>query len=398
MNTTSSKKQYIMVFAFTAAAVLIYLICHKFDLSQPISIDQDKAIDHFIRTTAMDDGGVRSGILGICEYNIQNIIMFLMIKVCGNAWAGINVYYILSFFMISLSMYYFLSKIGISGKFSVGLAVLAAFVPFHIDRGEGQMMTSNFFLAPLFMSMFYDLVYCKTTEVQCGGYMALVCMAPFVDVRLSAMAGILFIIFLIQRQDWEFTKYAARYLIPLLAFTGLVGIVSSTLAISDIETAKDEGTRILDMIMPMRYHIVGKFSDMRLEYDVLLSAHGESGLNSLGFLFSFGFVYVLFGLFFEWNRDRRVAWMGMIAVIVILISGVCGIGSVIEYFGINITYWSRMAIFIIVCSVAAIGILIGNCSNYIENRYGNRVLAVTRVMVYMMFVAEFFELILRQNM
>ena len=398
MNMADSKKQYIMVFAFTAAAVLVYLICHGFDFSQPILIDRDKAVDDFIRTVAMDNCSAQVGVLEICEYNVQNIVMFLLIRVCGNIWIGINIYFILTFFMISLSMYCFLSKLDIPSKFSVGLSVLAAFVSFHIDRGEGQMMTSNFFLAPLFMSMFYDLIYCKSTETYFKEYMILVCIAPFADVRISVMAVILFCILLIQRWDWNFAKYAAKYLILLLVFTGFVGIISSTLAISDIEIAKEEGTRILDMVMPVRYHIIDKFSNIRLEYDVVLSANGESGINSLGVLFSFGFVYMMLGLFFEWKRDRRIAWMGMISMIVILISSVCGIGSVIEYLGINITYWNRMAVFITVCSVAAIGILIGNCSKYIENKYGKKVLSVYQAVMYMIFVLEFLELILRQNM
>lgn len=398
MNMANRKKQYIMVVSFTAVAVLVYLICHGFDLSQPILIDRDKAVDNFIRTVAMDNGNAHVGVLEICEYNIQNIVMFLLIKVFGNVWIGINIYFIFTFFMISLSTYYFLSKLEIPSKFSIGLAVLAAFVSFHIDRGEGQMMTSNFFLAPLFMSMFYDLIYCKSTEEYFKEYMILVCIAPLADVRISVMAVILFGILIIQRGDRNLTKCAAKYLMPLLVFTGFVGIVSSTLAISDIETAKKEGTRILDMVMPMRYHIIDKFSNIRLDYDVVLSANGESGLNSLGVLFTVGFVYMMLGLFFEGKRDRRIAWMGMISVVVILISSVCGIGSVIEYLGINITYWNRMAVFITVCSVAVVGILIENCSKYVENRYGKKALSVNQAVVYMIFVLEFFELILRQNM
>lgn len=150
--------------------------------------------------------------------------------------------------------------------------------------------------------------------------------------------------------------------------------------------------------MPMRYHISGRLSDMRLEYDILLSAHGESGLNSLGVLFSAGFVCMMLGLFFEWKKDKRIAWMGMISMMVILIAGICGIGTVIEYFGINVIYWSRMAVFITVCSVAVLGILIGKGCQYVEGRYGKKILAVNCAVVYVVFAIAFFELILRRNM
>lgn len=398
MKITSNKKQYIMVLIITAAAVLVYLFCHKFNIFQPIAFQGDKPVDNFVSTIAVKSGSGQTGILQACEYNLQNVIMLLLVKICGNEWAGINIYYILTFFMISCSMYLFLSKLEIPAAVCAGLAVLAAFVPFHVDRGEGQMMTSNYFLAPLFMCMFYDMVYCKKTEERRKGYMALVCMAPFIDVRISIMAVLLMAVFLVQRHSRDFTRYMAGYLIPLTVLSGFAGIAASTLKVSDIELAKGEGMRILDMILPMRYHIVGFLSDKRLDFDVLLSAHGESGLNSLGVLFSAGFVCMMFCLFFEWKKDRRIAWMGMISMIVILISGICGIGSVIEYFGVNVTYWSRMAVFITTCSVAVTGMLIGNVYKYVEDRYGKKFSAAGCAVVYAVFAVEFFELILRQNM
>lgn len=386
-----------MVFVMTAAAVALYLFCHRFNVSQPVIINEDKAVDNFIRTTALD-GNTGFKAFGACEYNIQNMAMLLLIKVCGNAWAGINIYYIFTFFMISFSMYCFLEKLEIPAMVSVGLAVMAAFLPFHIDRGEGQMMTSNFFLAPLLLCLFYDVIYCQKLGAYSKKYIALVCLTPFFDIRISVMAVLLFIVFLIQLHDWEYTKHIAWYLILLLLFTGLAGIISPTMSGSDIGMAKEEGMRILDLIMPMRYHIIGRLSDMRLEYDILLSAHGESGLNSLGVLFSAGFVCMMFGLFFEWKKDRRIAWMGMISMMVILIAGICGVGSVIEYFGVNVTYWSRMAVFIAVCSVAVTGILLGNILKRMESRKGGKVLWAGYAAMYIVFAVEFFELILRRNM
>lgn len=93
---------------------------------------------------------------------------------------------------------------------------MAAFLPFHIDRGEGQMMTSNFFLAPLFLCLFYDLIYCQKADVYSKKYIVLVCLAPFIDIRISVMAVLLFIVFLLQLHDWDYTKRIAWY--PVLLF------------------------------------------------------------------------------------------------------------------------------------------------------------------------------------
>lgn len=393
-----NKKQYVIVFVITTVAVIVYLSCHHFNLSYPVIFNEDKAIDNFIKSVALEGNKVEIGMFVTCEYNIQNIIIFFLIKILGNTWAGINVYYIFSFFMISFSMYCLLKKLEIPIEISVGLSVLSAFLPFHIDRGEGQIMTSNFFLVPLFLCMFYDLVYYKKLELHHKRYIVLVFLAPFIDIRISIMTVLLFIIFLVQCYNEKNVKSIIYYFTPLFLVTFIVGILSSTLKVSDIELAKEEGMRILDMVMPMRYHISGRLSDIRLEYDILLSAHGESGLNSLGVLFSIGFVCMMLGVFFEWKKDRRIAWMGMISIIVILIAGICGIGSVIEYLGINITYWSRMAVYIAVCSVVVIGILAGHIVRWIESRNDKKYLLTCNVVIYLVFVLEFFELILRRNM
>ena len=398
MSITNKTKQYIIVFAVTFVAILIYLFSHHAHLVQPIAIDMDKAVDNFIRLIAItEEKNIQENILSTCEYNIQNIIMLLLIKICGNVWTGINIYYISTFFMISFSIYYFLGKLEVPVSLSVGLAVLAAFMPFHIDRGEGQMMTSNFFLVPLFMSMFYDWIYCRKLVVN-KGYMILIGLAPFIDIRISVMTCVIFCFLLIQRRDWELTRFVLRFFVPFLLLCGFVCILASTLKLDDIQTAKQEGMRILDLVMPMRYHAIGRLSDIRFSYDITLSAHGESGLNSLGILFSFGFVYMMLGMFFEWKKDGRIAWMGMVCIFVFLIAGICGLGSVFDYFGVHVIYWSRMAVFFVVCSIAAIGIFMGNIYNNIGQKYGKRIQQVNCVFVYMIFILEFFELIIRRNM
>lgn len=387
-----------MVFVITTVAVIVYLSCHHFNLSRPIIFNEDKAIDNFIKSVVLESNKVETEILVTCEYNIQNIIIFFLIKILGNTWAGINVYYIFSFFMISFSMYCLLKKLQIPIEISLGLSVLTAFLPFHIDRGEGQIMTSNFFLVPLFLCMFYDLVYYKKLEFYSKRYIVLVFLAPFIDIRISIMTVLLFIIFLVQCYNEKNIKFIIYYFIPLFLVTFIVSILSSTLKVFDIELAKEEGMRILDMIMPMRYHISGRLSDVRLEYDILLSAHGESGLNSLGVLFSVGFVCMMLAMFFEWKKDKRIAWMGMISIIVILIAGICGIGSVIEYFGINIIYWNRMAVYIAVCSAVVVGILAEQIVRWIESRNDRKYLLVCNIAIYLVFIFAFFELILRRNM
>ena len=398
MNTVSKSRQYIVVFVITAIAVISYLLCHKVDMGQPIALDQDKAIDLFIKSAAIEGNELQTEIFFTCEYNVQNIIMFLLVKISGNVWKGINCYYIATFFLISIAMYHFMSNLDIPASIAVGLAVLTAFLPFHVDRGEGQMVTSNFFGVPLFLEMFYELIYCRRTDAHKKGYLILASFAAFIDIRLSIMVCILFAILLIQRYDKEVVLHAVKYLIPLFLFSIVVGIISPTLKNINTETAKEEGMRILDLIEPIRYHVLARLSDIRFDYDISFLAHGESGLNSMGILFSIGFICMMLGIFFEWENDRRIAWMGMISFTVVIIAGVYGIGLVFEYFRIHITYWNRMAIFIIVCSAATLGILLNNILQNLKEKFGKKAVSVAYIIVNMIYLLSFFEFILRQNM
>ena len=64
MSIINKTKQYIIVFAVTVVAVLIYLFSHHAHLVQPIAIDIDKAVDNFIRLIAITE-----------EKNIQENIL-----------------------------------------------------------------------------------------------------------------------------------------------------------------------------------------------------------------------------------------------------------------------------------------------------------------------------------
>lgn len=397
MNTLNKSRQYIVVFVITAAAIVTYLLCHKVDMKQPIAFAQDKAVDLFIKSVVEESNDLQEDILFACEYNVQNIVILLLAKIWGNVWMGINCYYIMTFFLISFSMYHFTLKLRISNSIAIGLAVLTAFLPFHVDRGEGQMITSNFFMVPLFLEMFYELIYCMKTDVHKKNYFILVSLAAFIDLRLSIMVCIIFAILLLQRFDKEVAFRAVRYYIPLILFSIIVGIISPTLKTIDLETAKEEGLRILDLIEPMRYHVLDKLSNIRLDYDISFSAHGESGLNSMGLFFSIGFICMLLGLFLEWKNDRRIAWMGMLSLFVVVIAGVYGIGLVVDYFGIHVVYWNRMAIFIIVCSVATLGILFDNITQSFKKKFGKKGVLIGCIAINMIYILSFLELILRQN-
>ncbi len=380
-------KQYIVLILVTLAVVLLYCMCHYDSENLFISLDPDKAIDSFIERLIQknDAGESLSFSFSMCEYNIQNMIILLFCNIMKNIHHGVNAYYILSFFAITIAMFWYLKKLQISTGVAVYGAVLVSLLPFHIDRGEGQIVTSTFFLVPIFAGIWNDIIYERKIEKINRGYMTVMCVAPFIDIRLSVMMIILMGILAIHRRNRDVWKTTILYLCPMTIITFVLNQITSVLGTSDLEKsiqlAREEGMRILDMVMPLRYHVWDRLWNLRYEYDVSFGASGESGLNSMGTLLTIFFVISMCILFFRINVDKRISWMAWISVIVILISNVSGFNLVFEYIGIHLGYWNRMAIFIIVYTVAVMGILIERLRDYMRNKMNALVLNIGLVLI-----------------
>ena len=148
--------QYLLVMFLTAAAFLIYFMLHHFSLRDLWSYDANKAVDDFVRGMVEEGGGQQAAFFG---FNLQNFVIFVLGRLFGDAILGINVYYILTFFLIAGASYWCMKTMGISGKTALFISVLLSFVPFHIDRGQGQIITSSFFLVPIFLGLLYQIFF-----------------------------------------------------------------------------------------------------------------------------------------------------------------------------------------------------------------------------------------------
>ena len=403
MKNKNVIKQYITLILITAVAVAVYIACYQKPDGQLATIDIYKPIDNMIEILIENNGELNTNVFSACDYNLQNLVIITIGSICSKMWTGLKIYYILSFFMISVSVYWCLTKMKISSPIAIGMSVLAAFLPFHVDRGGGQIITSNFFLVPLFLGIWYDLLYEKNYSENKKiniFYMTIMCLAPFIDIRVSWMMIILTIILLINRSDMEVTKKVAVYLLPsimLSVFAGvLTGIIGSGDLTEKIELAKTEGLRLLDMLMPVRYHIVGKLNDMRLNYDIGFSASGESGLNTMGLLISAGFVCGMLALFFGSKCDKKIKWLSWINIIVIFISNIHGLNLFFEYIGLNLAYWNRMGIFILINSILITGMFADYVKEIAYKKFPHK---ICKAVVYILFTVIWFgaymELLLR---
>ena len=398
-NISSKAKQYIALILTTLTVVLLYLWCHSNGDSLFLSLDMDKPMDSFIDKLIQSKENGKALTISTCEYNIQNIIILLLSKIAGDVCSALNIYYVMSFFFITIGMFWFLRKLHVSAGIAIYGAIYSSLIPYHIDRGQGQIITSTFFLVPVFAGIFYDIIYEERVEKLNKGYMAVMCIAPFVDIKLSIMAMILMAILAVHRRKKVVIKITACYVCPMGIITFVLNQITSALNTENLEQsiqlAREEGMRILDMMMPLRYHVWDRLWNIRYEYDVSFAASGESGLNSMGTLLTIFFVISMMILFMNLQVDKRISWMAWISILVILISNVSGFNLLFEYFGLHLGYWNRMAIFIIVCTVAAMAILIEKLHECLSKKVNAMIINAGLLLIGVVGIAE---LLLRQNM
>ena len=107
------------------------------------------------------------------------------------------------------------------------------------------------------------------------------------------------------------------------------------------------------------------------------------------------FVISMIILFFCLHVNKRISWLAWGNVLVILLANVSGFNLLFEYVGIHIGYWNRMGIFIIVNTVAVMGILADKLRGSLSKRIHVNIINIAYLLIGIM---GFFELLLRQNM
>ena len=153
MSDSRKYKAYIELIIATVCITILYLILRDFRLSELLPIDEGKAMDRFIADFIVSGTETDRGFFAVCQYNVQNMVIYLFSRITGNRIIGVNIYYILTFFAISFSSYWLLTKVGVSHAVSVFGAILLSVLPYHTDRGVMQVITSGFFMVPVIMGI-----------------------------------------------------------------------------------------------------------------------------------------------------------------------------------------------------------------------------------------------------
>ena len=140
--------------------VAVYDLRHA-DLSVPLqyTVHKDMMLHLIAMKTIRETGWIHvnermgaPGFMDIYDYSTLDALGWLMLKglmlPTGNPAAGINLFFLLGFFVNGWACLFVLRRFGISGPIALGAGSLFAFLPYHFYRGPWHMSLSFYAVVP----------------------------------------------------------------------------------------------------------------------------------------------------------------------------------------------------------------------------------------------------------
>ena len=335
--------------------------------------------------------------------------LFLMLKVIAvvtrDSGVTINLFYLLTYPLIAMSMLFAARYIRLPKVLAVAVALLFAFAPYHIQRGEGHLMLSAYFMLPigLVIALRIDslldakVAAGKKTEIELRPWSAVFKDRFFifacVATAIAAATGICYAMFwafmvivvaarrAIARGSWRSFVLPMAILGVLLA--SMLVVSSPTLiyqAKNGPNTSSVQRTpldaevyalRPVQLLLPMQNHRIWEWALENDRFGAFISQvspnlNNETRLAALGVLGSIGFIFLLGWSILGGSASRDDEWskyrlgdLASINLTMLLLGTVGGLGYIIaDRISPMIRAYNRVSIAIGMVAILALGALI----------------------------------------
>jgi phosphoglycerol transferase len=325
------------------------------------------------------------------DYPASDNGSYLVIKLLGwltgSSTASFNLYFLLSFPVVTAATYLVSRALGINKSLSVAVALLYCFTPFHIGR-IGHLFFTWYFVVPLYIFYGLRMASGDIPFFQSGqGWGAR--MLDALLLMVLASFGVYYavfacIVFMVGGLLGTVSKLSVRPLLSGLA--GIVFVVMGVLvnvapsvlhtqefgknlsAVGRLPLETDlYGLKIAQMFVPHETHRNETLREFATFYRGNFLLVNENSSASLGFIAAAGFVVLVAALLLtpmgigQRARpiDRRVAVMGAMALALVLVSTIGGFATFFALFiSPAIRSWNRTSIFIGFLSLAGLALVL----------------------------------------
>lgn len=276
----------------------------------------------------------------------------------------INLYYLLTFILETISALYVFRRFGISSSLGIAGGLLFAFLPFHLMRSQGHLMLTSYYLVPLVVmvalwisrgeQMFAfqghgAVPYGSRFITRAGIISVVISMLVGSDNPYWALFSGLFLVVGGLVGTLYFGKRRAALaacvlaavvlaaftanLVPNLVYTREHGL--NPVNVRSPAEAEVYGLKLTQMLLPVRGHRIPALASLQASYDAQAPLVNENATATLGIVGSIGFLLLL-GCFLVEKCDADLRALSIMNLVAFLVGTIGGLGSLFSF-----TVWSQ---------------------------------------------------------
>jgi phosphoglycerol transferase len=359
----------------------IFIYTNNINLYQQLQYDGDALVSAMSVKTVIDNGWFFTNpylsaptIFNMADFPLVESFHFILIKIISifshNYAVVINIFYLLTFPLITLSAFYVFQRLGLNYLFSIPASLLFAFLPDHFWRGESHLFLSAYYAVPLYILFAYE-VFTKPPFVKKSGALKQVCYIVITIAAAStgvyyAFFGAFFILIAGIVSSINYKKFLpflnALIFISIISITVIINVTpniiyhtkhgdNANVATRLPQESEAYGLKIDQMLFPITGHRLAFLNEFKTKYDSTTPLSGTGSLDSIGTIASIGFISLIIFLlirkrsFFD-NQDS-LYFISIMNISAILLATVGGFGSIFAYLiSPQIRCYDRMNIFI----------------------------------------------------
>ncbi len=389
---------------FTTLVMAYALRIWRADIFIPFSTDNDALywqtlVRNFLETGSFFSSNRLDMLGGSAFYGqsgsdaLHYLLLAILALLSRSPAATVNIYYLLSFPLATMSAVYTLRKLDTTKGAAFFCGVLYAFLPYHFWQGTAEPLLSGYFTVPLAV-----LLILKIQE----GSVSVALRGPDrgIPARLREQSGLLpwiIIAILVCSSGLDYAFFFLLLAVVALAYRilrdrkwtmqstggaiiiviGWLTIISNRLpiwiarmtgcnifvpekAISDAETYS---LKFIDLIIPNAHHQLGRFRNMVEVFHRAEPLLNENISTALGVLGAAGIFAALAAPVILWRKDttekKLLISVSVLAFAALLLSTLGGFGSILyRYVYDGVPYYYRMVVFLSFLAHTALALII----------------------------------------
>lgn len=385
---------------FSCLILLIWILkLWEADLKIPFGYSGDLLTNGMLVKGMIDNGwylnnyfvGMPMG-LHMQDYPMADNFHFMIMKIISlfssNWVVTVNLYFLLTFPLATITSLITLRQFKISYPVSVVISLLFTFLPYHFFRGTAHLYLASYYMIPLIVMV---ILWCfRENQMlirndETSGKKKLDLRSPklIISVLISLLAA-------------STGVYYAFFAVFFLVLTGLIGYINKRtfqpLLISGVLAAiislgllinispsliykykyginqevgergfnesEIYGLKITQMLLPVPGHRISALSDIAYKYINLAPLVTENHTAALGITGSIGFVVLLGLLFYNASVDE-LSLLSLLNISAVLLGTIGGFGTVFAMtVSPQIRAYNRISVYIAFFSLFAVAILL----------------------------------------